>query len=83
MIRKRRKLGSIIHDPINNFMHDDINDTLIFIEQDKKAASQTRAAALMYIMRHDYPLCTHVSENKVYILKDKDVMEEMITIDIR
>lgn len=79
----RRKLSHLIHEPIKQLSNSIEYDTLKFIEKDGEAASRTRAAALMYIMRNNLDLTTHVSENVVYVLQNKDVMENVWEIDIR
>lgn len=80
---ERRKLGKIISEPIDRLNGDRSLEQLIFIERDKAAAQRTRAAALMYIGRNDLGLTTSVKENEVWIMKDKDVIGEGFTVDLR
>ena len=80
---KRRKLGHLIMDPIDEFMQIQEYDRLIFVEQDKAAAQKTRAAALMYIGRNEMGLTTSVKENKIWVLKEKDVMDHSMIVDLR
>lgn len=81
--RARRKLGHLIMDPIDEFMQTPEYDRLIFVEQDKAAAQKTRAAALMYIGRNEMGLTTSVKENEIWVLKEKDVMDESMIVDLR
>lgn len=83
MSMKRRKLGHLIMDPIDEFMQMPTYDRLIFVEQDKAAAQKTRAAALMYIGRNEIGLTTSVKENEIWVLKEKDVMDESMIVDLR
>ena len=83
MSEKRRRLGAVIQDPINKLNSSIEYDTVMFIEADKEAASRTRAAALMYILRKGFDLCTHVNENRVYVMQHKDLMDNILEIDIR
>lgn len=79
---KRRKLGHLIKDPIDHFLEMPEYDRLIFIESNKAAAQKTRAAALMYIGRNELGLTTTVRENEVWILKEKDVMDQSMIIEL-
>ena len=79
---KRRKLGHLIKDPIDEFIQMPSYDRLIFVEQDKAAAQKTRAAALMYIGRNELRLTTSVKENEVWILKEKDVMDQSMIVEL-
>lgn len=80
---KRRKLGHLIMDPIDHFLEMPTYDRLIFVEQDKAAAQKTRAAALMYIGRNEMGLTTSVKENEIWVLKEKDVMDQSMIVDLR
>lgn len=80
---KRRKLGHLIMDPIDEFIQLPSYDRLIFVEQDKAAAQKTRAAALMYIGRNEMDLTTSVKENEIWVLKEKDVMDQSMIVDLR
>lgn len=80
---KRRKLGRLIKDPIDEFLEMSSYDRLIFVEQDKAAAQKTRAAALMYIGRNEMGLTTSVKENEIWVLKQKDVMDQSMVVDLR
>jgi len=80
---KRRKLGHLIMDPIDEFTQIPEYDRLIFVEQDKAAAQKTRAAALMYIGRNEMGLTTSVKENEIWVLKEKDVMDQSMIVDLR
>lgn len=82
-VHTRRKLGSSISFPIDEFFQNNLADRLIFVETDNAAAQKTRAAALMYIGRHDLDLTTSVKENEVWIMKDKDIIDETIVVDLR
>lgn len=79
---KRRKLGHIIQDPIDEFIQMPEYDRLIFVESDKAAAQKTRAAALMYIGRNELGLTTTVRQNEVWILKEKDVMDQSMIVEL-
>ena len=79
---KRRKLGHLIKDPIDHFLEIPELDRLIFVESDKAAAQKTRAAALMYIGRNELGLTTTVRQNEVWILKEKDVMDESMIVEL-
>lgn len=79
---KRRKLGRLIKDPIDHFLEMPEYDRLIFIENNKAAAQKTRAAALMYIGRNELGLTTTVRENEVWILKEKDVMDQSMIVEL-
>lgn len=79
---KRRKLGHLIKDPIDEFIQIPEYDRLIFVESDKTAALKTRAAALMYIGRNELGLTTSVKENEVWILKEKDVMDQSMIVEL-
>lgn len=79
---KRRKLGHLIKDPIDEFIGMPEYDRLIFVESDKAAAQKTRAAALMYIGRNELGLTTSVKENEVWILKEKDVMDQSMIVEL-
>lgn len=81
--RPRRKLGHLIMDPIDEFIQIPEYDRLIFVEQDKAAAQKTRAAALMYIGRNEMGLTTSVRENEIWVLKEKDVMDQSMIVDLR
>ena len=81
--RPRRKLGRLIQNPIDEFIQFPSYDRLIFVEQDKAAAQRTRAAALMYIGRNDMGLTTSVKENEIWVLKNKDIMDESMIVDLR
>lgn len=83
MSMKRRKLGHLIMDPIDEFIQMPTYDRLIFVEQDKAAAQKTRAAALMYIGRNEMGLTTSVKENEIWVLKEKDVMDQSMIVDLR
>lgn len=83
MSMKRRKLGHLIKDPIDRFLEMPTYDRLIFVEQDKAAAQKTRAAALMYIGRNEMGLTTSVKENEIWVLKEKDVMDQSMIVDLR
>ena len=61
-----------MHNPIDNLNSNEMLDSIIFIEEDGRAAAKTRAAACMYIYRNDYDLTTMVRGNEIYIRKDKD-----------
>lgn len=78
----RRKLGRLIQDPIDEFVQMPEYDRLIFVERDKAAAQKTRAAALMYIGRNELGLTTSVKENEIWLLKEKDIMDQSIVVDI-
>lgn len=80
---KRRKLGHLIKDPIDHFLELETYDRLIFVEQDKAAAQKTRAATLMYIGRNEMGLTTSVKENEIWVLKEKDVMDQSMIVDLR
>lgn len=79
---KRRKLGYLIKDPIDKFIGMPEYDRLIFVESDKAAALKTRAAALMYIGRNELGLTTSVKNNEVWILKEKDVMDQSVVVQL-
>lgn len=79
----RRKLGSIISEPIESLIENGEIDRLVLIETDKAAALKTRAAALMYIGRHDLGLTTAVVNNEIWIMKHKDVMDVSTYVDLR
>lgn len=83
MKRHRRKLGRCLIDPIQEFIDIPSYDRLIFIEMDKAAAQKTRAAALMFIGRNELDLTTSVRENEVWILKQRDVMDNSMIVDLR
>lgn len=83
MKRHRRQLGHLIQDPIDEFVGMPSYDRLIFVEQDKAAAQKTRAAALMYIGRNELGLTTSVRENEIWVLKEKDVMDQSMIVDLR
>lgn len=80
--RVRRKLGKLISDPIDELNSDKYLDTVILVEQDERAASRTRAAACMYILRNDYDLTTSVRGHEVWVCKDKDNVGSSKTINI-
>lgn len=80
--RVRRKLGKVLSDPIDELKKDKYLDTMILVENDEKAASRTRAAACMYILRNDYDFTTSVRGKEVWICKDKDNIGSSKTIDI-
>ena len=82
-IRRRRKLGPLVHDPIDQLAADQWMDSLIFIEKSHAAALKTRAAALMYIIRRDLGLTTVVRGNEVRIYKEKDFEGASNTVDLR
>lgn len=83
MKEKRRKLGHLLSDPIEEFIQIPEYDRLIFQEIDNAAARKTRAAALMYIGRRNLGLTTSVKNNEIWILKEKDVMDESRIVDLR
>ena len=83
MSTKRRKLAPIIYEPIDNLYGDRRLGSLVLIENDREAAVQTRAAALMHIHRSDLNLTTSVKENEVWIMKDKDYPGKAEVIDLR
>lgn len=83
MTTHRRKLGKSLTDPIQVFVEMPNYDRLIFVETDKAAAQKTRAAALMYIGRNELGLTTSVRENEIWVLKEKDVMDESMIVDLR
>lgn len=83
MTTHRRKLGKSLTDPIQAFVEMPNYDRLIFVEMDKAAAQKTRAAALMYIGRNELGLTTSVRENEIWVLKEKDVMDESMIVDLR
>jgi hypothetical protein len=78
----RRKLGTTISSPIEELWHSTFKDSLIFIEQDHEAALRTRAAALMYIGRNKLGLTTKVKDKEVWIMKDRDILGDVIVIKI-
>lgn len=80
--RIRRKLGKLLSDPIDELNGDKWLDTMILVEEDERAASRTRAAACMYILRNDYNLTTSVRGREVWVCKDKDNIGRSKTIDI-
>lgn len=80
---ERRKLGKIISEPIDRLNGDPKMDQMIFIETNKAAAQRTRAAALMYIGRNEMDLTTSVKENEIWVMKNKDVIGEGFTVDLR
>lgn len=80
---KRRKLGSIISEPIMNLLERKRQDSLIFVEMNHEAALKTRAAALMFIGRNDLGLKTAVKDNEIWIMKDKDNLGRFETEDLR
>lgn len=69
----RRRLGKRIQEPIEILAESRHVDSITFVETDNEAAKLTRAAALMFIHRRGYDLCTSVKENEIYILKNKDI----------
>ena len=77
---ERRKLGKRLSDPIINMSRVPWLDGVRFIEINHKEALKTRAAAGMFIKRHDLDLTTMVKDNIILVLKDKDIMEELETI---
>lgn len=79
---KRRKLGHLIKDPIDEFIQMPEYDRLIFVESNKAAAQKTRAAALMYIGRNELGLTTSVKDNEVWILKEKDIMDQSMIVEL-
>lgn len=83
LTHERRKLGKVISDPIDRLNGDPGMDQVIFVEENKAAAQKTRAAALMYIGRNDMALTTSVRGNEIWVMKDKDVIGEGITVDLR
>ena len=82
-MKKRRKLGRIISDPIEGFVNIPECDRLIFIEKDHAAAQKTRAAVGMYIWRNDLDLTTSVKNDEIWIMKNKDILDETIIVDLR
>ena len=80
---KRRKFGGMLSGPIEEFIRNPAFDRLIFIEKDHAAAQKTRAAVGMYIWRNDLDLTTSVRDDEIWVLKDKDAMDESITVDLR
>ena len=83
MAAKKRKLGSIISEPIEKLYGSKKYDSLVFIENDHEAAVQTRAAALMYIHRNDLNLTTSVKDDEIWVMKDKDYPGPHETVDLR
>lgn len=81
--QKRRHLGGLLKDPIQQLSEDPWLDSVIFIEKDNRAAVRTRAAALMYIHRNELPLTTMVKGEFIYIYKEKEEEGESITVDLR
>ncbi len=82
--RTRRKLGRSISFPINDLTNKaNLSDGLIFKEKDHVAALKTRAAAVMYIGRHDLDLTTSVKGDEIWIMKDKDIFDDMMYVDLR
>ena len=81
-MKKRRKLGHLIMDPIDEFVQMPDYDRLIFVEANNAAAQKTRAAALMYIGRNELGLTTTVKENEIWILKEKDIMDNSMIVDL-
>ena len=82
--RTRRKLGKSISLPIESFIDKkNMYDRLIFIEKSNTAALKTRAAALMYIGRNDLGLTTKVKGDEVWIMKDRDILDETTYVDLR
>lgn len=83
MAAKNRKLGSLIAEPITNLYGSRKQDSLVFIESDHKTAVQTRAAVLMYIHRNNMDLTTHVKQDEIWVMKDKDYPGKHETVDLR
>ena len=83
MAAKKRRLGSLIAEPITNLYGSRKNDSLIFFEEDHKTAVQTRAAVLMFIKRNRMDLTTSVKGNEIWVMKDKDYPGRGETIDLR
>lgn len=83
MASKRRKLAPIIYEPIDTLCGDRRLGSVVLIENDRKAALQTRAAALMHIHRCDMDLTTSVKDNEIWIMKDKDYPGKSEVIDLR
>lgn len=81
--RKRRKFGTSLSGPIEDFNDTKHLDRLIFIEKDHAAALKTRAAILMYIGRNRLDLTTTVKDDEVWVLKNKDIMTESVCVDLR
>lgn len=79
----RRKLGKTISDPIDELWATRYKDSLIFIEHDEEAAARTRAAAVMYIGRHNYDLHSSVRNNEIWIMKDRDDPGSYFEVDLR
>lgn len=80
---RRRKLGKTLAGPIDEFYINKNLDRLVLIEVDNAAAQKTRAAALMHIGRNDMGLTTSVKENEIWIMRDKDILEESVIVDLR
>ena len=80
---ERRKLGKSISIPISELVMHKRLDSVCFIEQNHKLAEKTRAAACMYIGRHDYDLTTKVEGNKIWVLRDKDITGRFDEYDLR
>lgn len=82
-VKKRRKLGDILHDPIISLQNDLIQDSVIFIDKDEAAAQKTRAAALMFIGRKNLDLTTTVKGNEIWVMKNRDELGHFGTVDLR
>lgn len=77
-----RKLGTALSEPID-FLANSGYDSACLIERDNKSAIKTRAAALMYMKRHNIDYTTSVKDNRVYIYQVKDVQRAMLFRDLR
>lgn len=82
-VKKRRKLGNILHEPILEMYNDRRHDSVIFIEKDEADAQKTRAAALMFIGREELELTTAVKGNEIWVMKNRDDLGDFSTVDLR
>lgn len=73
---ERRKLGKALSRPILDLNDNAYLDGIKILETDHESALKTRAAALMFIGRHDLDLTTMVKDKEIWIMKDRDIMED-------
>lgn len=79
----RRKLGSMLSEPIDEIMENKYVNGVRFIEKDHESAMKSRAAAGMYIYRNKLPLKTVVMDNCFCVRKDKDIEGRSKIVDLR
>ena len=68
----RRKLGKDFHTPLDELDRKKGNASVVFVVSDHETAKKTRVALCMYASRKGLNLTTHISENEVWVMKDKD-----------